>query len=221
MRIACVSDMHGNLDFNIEKCDILLCAGDSFPYYKRNRNLECIAQNEFIKNSFIPWIEKQPCEHCVFISGNHDWIFEWTPCLVPSFPSNIHYLQDEEIEIDGIRIYGTPQQPIFYNWAFNKNYEQLEEYFSMIPEGLDILLSHTAPFGIMDEVNFPNRKGNFGCKILRKRIEEINPKYVVFGHFHNCYGIQKNKEIENITFVNASLLNENYEMTKKPLYIEM
>jgi Icc-related predicted phosphoesterase len=133
-------------------------------------------------------------------------------------PSKLHYLEDSEITIKGLRIYGTPQQPIFLNWAFNRTSEQLERYFDEIPEGLDILLCHTAPYGIMDNVKNEWSNGNFGCKVLLERIKKVKPKYVVFGHFHGNYGIEK---IEGTTFVNCSLIDERYIMTKKPIYIEI
>jgi len=220
MKVCCISDMHGNLNFEIEESDILICAGDALPchgggvwgYY---------GQVDFIRDSFIPWLERQPVKDIVFIAGNHDWIFEIDRKSVPKFPTNVHYLQDEEIEVQGLRIYGTPQQPIFCNWAFNRTPERLEMFFDKIPEGLDILISHTAPFKIMDKVDFPNKQGHFGCKVLKKRIKEVQPKYVVFGHFHGQYGIVNKKYMGDITFVNASLLNEKYEMTKKPIYLEI
>ena len=218
MFLCSVSDMHGNLDFDIEPCDLLLIAGDILPCNYRNLTMACAQQEQFIKYNFIPWLEKQPFKECVFISGNHDWIFEISPSLVPNLPSNVHYIQDSQIEIEGLKIYGTPQQPIFRNWAFNRTPSQLEIYFEQIPEGLDILLSHTAPYKIMDKVNFHNYKGHEGCKILKKRIKKIKPKYVIFGHFHGQYGIEKKDYMGNITFINCSLLNENYKMTKKPIY---
>jgi len=218
MRICCISDMHGQLTFNVEESDILICAGDALPYRGGGQGLAIIQQEHFIRNKFIPWLEKQPVKDVVLISGNHCWIFEVDRKSVPKFPDNVHYLQDEEIEIQGLRIYGTPQQPIFLDWAFNRTPERLEMFFEKIPKGLDILVSHTAPYGIMDKVDFSNRQGHFGCKILEKRIKEVKPKHVIFGHFHNCHGVEKENDI---TFVNCSLVDEDYVMSKKPIYLEV
>jgi Icc-related predicted phosphoesterase len=210
--------MHGNLDFDVEESDILICAGDALPYHGGGKGMAVIEQEHFIRDKFIPWLEKQPVEDVVFIAGNHDWIFELDRWSVPGFPINMHYLQDEEIEVQGLRIYGTPQQPIFLDWAFNRTPERLEMFFEKIPEGLDILLSHTAPYEIMDKVDFPDKVGHFGCKILKKKIKKVKPKHVVFGHFHGCYGVE---EIDDVTFVNCSLVDEEYIMNKKPIYLEI
>ena len=216
MKIACCSDMHSNLDFAIKESDILLIAGDILPAY-RDSYLSINIQNNFLKDKFYPWIEDQPVNDVVFIAGNHDWIFD-SSFDIPPMPSKLHYLCDNEITISGLRIYGTPQQPIFLNWAFNKTEEQLQRYFDNIPLGLDILLSHTSPYKIMDKVNLKNRKGHFGCMSLKNRIDKIKPRYVVFGHFHDNYG---KIEQDGITYINCSLLNESYKMTKEPIYIEV
>jgi Icc-related predicted phosphoesterase len=213
--------MHGNLNFDVEESDILICAGDSLPYYGGGSGMAIIEQEHFIRDEFIPWLEKQPVKDVVFIAGNHDWIFELDRWSIPAFPINMHYLQDEEIEVQGLRIYGTPQQPIFCDWAFNRTPDRLEMFFEKIPEGLDILISHTAPYKIMDKVEFDNREGHFGCKILKKKIKEVKPKYVVFGHFHGQYGVEKKEHMGDITFINASLLDESYSLTEKPIYLEL
>lgn len=216
MKIACCSDMHSNLDFTIEESDILLIAGDILPAY-RDPFLSMNMQSIFLENDFYPWIEKQPANDAVFIAGNHDWIFD-SSFDIPTMPKKLHYLCNKEITINGLRIYGTPEQPVFLNWAFNRTKKQLERYFSNIPEGLDILLTHTGPYKVMDEVDLPNRKGNFGCKILKNKINEVKPKNVIYGHFHGCYGkIEK----DGITYINCSLINERYKMTKKTIYIEV
>jgi Icc-related predicted phosphoesterase len=210
--------MHGQLNFHVQESDILICAGDALPYAGGGKGMAVIQQENFIRNSLIPWMMLQPVKDIVFIAGNHDWIFDVARKSVPEFPDNVHYLQDEEIEVQGLRIYGTPQQPIFLDWAFNRTPERLEMFFEKIPEGLDILISHTPPHGIMDVPAFPGEEGHFGCKILKKRIEEVKPKYVIFGHFHGCYGVE---EIDDTTFVNCTVVNEQYYMGKQPIYLEI
>lgn len=40
-----------------------------------------------------------------------------------------------------------------------------------------------------------------GCKILRDKIKEVNPKYVIFGHVHEGAGIQVTKKT---TYINTA-----------------
>lgn len=218
MRICAIGDGHGNLNFSVKESDLLLISGDMLPCSYRDKIIACSQQENFIRDELIPWLKRQPVKDVVIIGGNHDWIFDISLSQVPKWPSNVHYLQDSEIEINGLRIYGTPQQPIFLTWAFNRTEEQLEKYFNNIPERLDILLCHTSPYKIMDEVNLPNKVGNFGCKILKKTIDRVKPKNVIFGHFHGCYGKIKKK---GINYINCSLLDEDYKMVKSPIYMEI
>ena len=222
MRIAAIADTHGQLDFGIEPCDILIIAGDLCPYHGGGR-LGIVEQEMWLINKFKPWFKKQPVKEVVGIAGNHDWIWDIAAAMVPNLGDNFHYLCDNEIEIMGLKIYGTPQQKVFNNWAFNRTPGQLKMYFDKIPEGLDILIAHTAPYKIMDKVDFPYYKGHEGDKILKTRIMEMKepPKVNVFGHFHGCYGIEEVDYIPGVKFVNCSLVNEQYIMDKKPIYLEI
>jgi predicted phosphodiesterase len=63
----------------------------------------------------------------IFIAGNHDWGFQNEPDMCKElleFYNKVTYLQDN-IEVIGedyetaVKVYGSPWQPEFYNWAFN------------------------------------------------------------------------------------------------------
>jgi Icc-related predicted phosphoesterase len=164
---------------------------------------------------FIDWFASLPYAHKVFISGNHDFIFEKENNL--TIPDSIHYLQDSAVSIEGIKIYGSPWQPWFYNWAFNlpRNGKELKAKWDAIPEDTDILVTHGPPFGILDKVA---RGGDHvGCELLIERIREIKPKISVFGHIHEGHGTL---ELEGTTFINASMLDHRYEYVNKPIIID-
>jgi len=57
-----------------------------------------------------------------------------------------------------------------------------------------------------------------GCKYLLKKVLEIKPKVHLFGHVHESYGQIKRK---GINFINASVLNEHYELVNKPIEFEI
>lgn len=205
MRIVMISDMHSNLDFKLPEADLLLIAGDICPAYG-DKGLSIDLQYQWLQDNFRPWLNQQPVKEVVFIAGNHDWIFEIARSYVPFLGDNCHYLEDSFIDIMGIKIYGTPQQPIFCDWAFNRTEEQLKRYFENIPTGLDILISHCPPYGILDEVGISKRPRKIGSKSLRDIIRKRKPKIVVFGHNHDRYGIE---EKYGIKFINCSLLRKS------------
>jgi Icc-related predicted phosphoesterase len=213
MKIVGCSDNHGNLKVKSPECDILLHAGDIFG----SNNL--VLQEAWLPN-FNDWLDKQPAKHKVLIAGNHDWyMYEcWKARKKPKV--NCHYLLDWSIEIEGIRIYGTPWQPVFFDWAFNLPEEDLEKKWVHFPVDTDILLVHGPPYGILDKAPRHRERGyeHVGSPSLKERIFEIKPKLVVFGHVHESYGIEVHEEI---TFVNCSVLNGDYKLVNEPVVVEL
>ncbi len=65
-----------------------------------------------------------------------------------STAKDVIYLEDSETTINGIRIWGSPWQPEFGGWAFNlPRGEECLEKWEMIPEGIDVLITHGPPIG--------------------------------------------------------------------------
>ena len=128
-KITCCSDFHGLLTFEIEPCDLLLIAGDLLPAY-HDKFLSTNLQIDWIENEFKPWLKSQPVKETVFCAGNHDWLGEIDNSYFRKIGKKVHYLEDEEITIQGIRIYGTPQTIEFNDWAFGKSEESIENWRS-------------------------------------------------------------------------------------------
>jgi Icc-related predicted phosphoesterase len=161
----------------------------------------------------------------VFIAGNHDFGFEKKPQetmeIVNSFKW-ITYLQDNHLSFGSdmenlVKIYGSPWQPEFHNWAFNlpKNGVELDQKWNNIPDDTDILITHGPAFGYCDIVK--GQYENLGCPLLTGRIKTIKPKIHVCGHIHSGYGYVFDGDTH---FINASVLDEQYQYTQKPLTVE-
>jgi len=217
MKIACIADMHGNLKFPVPEADLLLVAGDLCPAY-HEAYLSIEQQAEWLSVDFRYWLVDQPVKECVVVAGNHDWIWETDKKRVPKMNANFHYLEDESIELMGQKIYGTPWQLPFNNWAFNKNSDRIKLHWENIPDDTDILVCHSPPYGIMDTVKYNGRSRQIGSVSLLKRILKIKPKIAIFGHNHDGYGVE---EHEGIKFVNCSLVDEQYRMNKEPIVLEI
>lgn len=223
-RITCISDTHTRHGLipmeDLPGGDLLVFSGDLMNSgYNRNDIL-----------SFCTWFQSlKQYEDKIFIAGNHDRLFENEPHEVAGYLKDyplIDYLQDEELVLyfdgpngdypeDNIRIYGSPWQPAFYAWAFNlpKNGIELAAKWEAIPNNTDILITHGPAFGTLDTVA-GRPWDNLGCELLAERIEVIKPKIHVCGHIHSGYGY----EFKNGThFFNASVLDEQYEYTQKPM----
>jgi len=163
----------------------------------------------------------------VFIAGNHDFGFQDIPKEIKEivdFYDGVNYLQDDLILLgdnysEMVKIYGTPWQPEFHNWAFNlpRNGWELEQKWNDIPINTDILITHGPAQGYLDTSGPPWNEPLLGCELLVKRIKEIKPKIHVCGHIHGGYGYVFDGDTH---FINASVLNEKYEFVNKPLTVE-
>lgn len=169
-------------------------------------------------NEFLTWFSGLPYTHKVLIAGNHDFGFEDIRHYGDqgiTIPDNVTYLQDESVIIEGLKIYGSPWQPRFYDWAFNVNRgEEIAKKWEMIPEDVDILITHGPPFGILDRTE---RGDIVGCEELYFRVFKVKPKIHVFGHIHEGYGL---RETGDVIFINASCLDARYKYKNKPITVE-
>lgn len=210
MKLVLISDTHNKhkwIDNNeIPKGDVLIHAGD---YSGRGSTEET--------KSFLDWYSNLPHKYKIFIAGNHDFFFERKNQneINAILPSNVIYLNNSGITIEGINFWGSPNQPIFFDWAFNKTEEELIKTWNKIPTNTDVLITHSPPFGILDKTI---RGKSVGCTALKKRVTIIKPKINVFGHIHESYGII---EQNGTTFINASLLNERYYKVNDPIVIDI
>jgi hypothetical protein len=115
-----------------------------------------------------------------------------------------------------IKIWGSPWQPEFHNWAFNlPRGEKIKEKWDMIPVDTDILITHGPPMGKLDYVRYDNV--NVGCEELLLKVQEIKPKIHVFGHIHEGYGYVFDGTTH---YINAAVLNGRYEFRNRPLTID-
>ena len=114
-----------------------------------------------------------------------------------------------------VKIYGSPWQPWFHDWAFNRlRGDQIQKHWDLIPENTDILITHGPPFGALDATISGN---HVGCENLAEVIEKIRPKLHVFGHIHEGHGIV---DRNGTVFVNASVLDFSYRYTWDPYVLD-
>jgi Icc-related predicted phosphoesterase len=167
---------------------------------------------------FLKWFSNLKFEYKIFIAGNHDFYFEKNKPkeIQEVVPHNVIYLNDSGITIDGLHIWGSPVSPWFFNWAFNrKRGLQIKKHWDLIPPETDLLITHGPVFGIHDSVV---NGVHVGCKDLALKVKEIKPQVHLCGHIHEAYG---NVKRDGIRYINASVLNERYELVQKPVLFEL
>lgn len=207
--IYATSDLHGMLPDpdSVPPCDIFLIAGDVTPVWNHNPAF----QESWLHTHFAKWIGAIRAEHKILIAGNHDFVAEERPEIMESHLWT--YLCDQAITVEGVKIYGTPWTPPFYNWAFMRPESELEAIYNDIPDGIDILISHGPPRDCCDKNILGQRCGSYA---LARQIREIKPKIVITGHIHEAHG---RGTIDNTNVYNVSHVNFSYKPSHPPVKI--
>jgi Icc-related predicted phosphoesterase len=211
MRITHISDTHNKhkkLNGKLPGGDLLIHSGDISSLGREHE------VKDFIKwfNGIDNYMYK------IFIAGNHDMSFDkevllrnkldyfdggrnnWdTKCadgkpqwlidiLELGLGTNVFYLENSFVELDGIKIWGSPYSPTFgYNWAFNADRgEVISKIWNEIPNDTDIVITHGPIYGYRDKTY--RTYENVGCADLLHRLHAVKPHLHFSGHIHEDYG---------------------------------
>jgi Icc-related predicted phosphoesterase len=206
-RLVLISDSHGLHDqVRVPDGDVLVHAGD-FTSSGRPREVE----------EFAKFLRRLPHTHKIVIAGNHDFLFEREPERAEAMlVDSATYLRDSETTAAGLRFWGSPWQPWFHDWAFNlPRGAALAEKWALVPAGIDVLVTHGPPHGVLDVVA---RGGLVGCEALREALPRIAPKLHLFGHIHEAYGVAR---VGDTWCVNASVCNLSYAPIQPPVVVDV
>lgn len=201
LRIVCISDTHClHRSLKLPDGDLLLHSGDM---------TERCGWDAL--KGFGEWIRELPHRHKVVIAGNHDFCCQEDQARARELLQGATYLQDESVEIEGLRLYGSPWQPWYFDWAFNlPRGEELRQKWASVPDDTQVLLTHGPPAGILD---LTGRLESAGCEDLLARVDSIRPLLHAFGHIHEGYG---RKHIGGTWYVNASVCDGSYQCVNQP-----
>lgn len=208
MIIDCISDLHGEYP-ELDGGDLLIVAGDLTAM-----------DTELQMHKAYNWMNDQKYKKVVFIAGNHDRNIDY----IAGGGESVIYLQDSYTEFEGLKIWGAPWTPTFGNWYFmRRRGEEIKKKWDLIPDDIDILVTHGPPYGILDKVTISSRGDQYkhaGCEELRTCVERIQPRLHVFGHIHAGYGRMFLKcTPRDVLCVNASIMNEDYDAVNKPIRV--
>ena len=206
MDITFISDTHGlHNRLKLSEGTVLVHAGDITEYGTEEEVID-----------FLDWFSGQPYFYKIFIGGNHDLFLESSTKAEKRklIPSNVIYLQNSGIEIQGFRFWGSPVTPWFLGMAFNARAgNELKRVWRKIPSSTDVVITHGPPKGILD--------AGMGDDELAFRVSKIKPKVHCFGHIHGQAG---SKSHDRITYINAAMVNSpdplrtiDYKIIGKPI----
>lgn len=204
--LVTISDTHALHDsIDVPEGDVLIHAGD----LTNHGSLEDVVR-------FSEWLATLPHRHKLVIAGNHDFCFERDPEAARGALEGCIYLEDETVTLEGVRFYGSPWQPWFYDWAFNlRRGPEIRERWDLIPDDTDVLITHGPPAGYGDRTA---RGERVGCEDLLDAIARVRPILHVCGHIHEGYGLTSDGQT---TFINASSCNLAYRPVQPPIVFEL
>jgi Icc-related predicted phosphoesterase len=205
LRLVLLSDTHErHREVEVPDGDIFIHAGDFTMFSK---SMEVVVD-------FNDWLGELPHRHKIVVPGNHEFFLEADPSE-RFMLDNAIVLINERMEIEGLRIWGSPVTPL-YGGAFGlRSAKDRKRLYAQIPHDIDVLVSHGPPFGILDTAPTGLHEG---CRELLDAVMWVRPKLHVFGHIHTAYGIF---QTDHTTLVNASRLGLHNDPDKAPFVFEM
>ncbi len=200
LKALLMSDTHGthwHQNYYVEgEFDVLIHAGD-FTNYGDDQEVA----------GFIFWLEQQDqFKDIVYIAGNHDLNYQAERLVTLASGARLHYLFNNSVTIAGVKFYGSPCTPRYFDWAFMYDPENAADVWSAIPSDTDVLITHGPPQGIFDQCPGENKlMEHAGCPVLLYAIERTpSIKLHVFGHIHEGYGLKEHTN--GRVSVNAALV---------------
>lgn len=244
MRVLHLSDCHGKLPKGLKSLcpDLLILSGDICPHDMRNftpgiknmsgfyatdwfsswnfRQIDAEAerkfQNAWIEAALMTWIRRKgiPLSNVIVVRGNHDWAdFE------KYFENGLNTGARTSL-IKG-KLIGTLAgvPPYTGEWQDEVKEEELAFRLGMIDPGIDFLVSHVPPRGILD--------GYIGSSSVETAVLGSvtepplfkNLTHHFFGHSHETRGVTTvsvggvEEDERNIVFSNAA---ETYKLIEIP-----
>ncbi|OHS99673.1 Ser/Thr protein phosphatase family protein [Tritrichomonas foetus] len=232
IRLLCFSDTHRRHEQipsdSIFPADIALCAGD----FSKGGRMDGIKK-------FYNWFKSLPVSHRIMCAGNHDWTLDLD--FFPSFQYNlllhgiisqdtqiesfkdiftsdksVHLLNNSPCEVMGVKFFGSSNIVTSRKLPFAYKREFDDNLVIQIKQDVDVVLSHSPPFNILDKDKNDRHKGR---KSLLNFINDKNPALHVFGHVHDSHGIEKTKN--GTLFANVAICNSSNEVTFGLTYIDL
>ena len=198
MRVAALADLHGRLDgVVVPPCDLVVIAGDLAPYGWKQAPRQ-VPWLEAVFAPWLERIACDAGAPVVGIAGNRDFAWWWDRRIFEKLPWT--YVCDAEVTLSGARVYGSPWCPrrsvrpkvdepqppsppvppggVVPHWPprgrggvfMAGGEDELAERFAAIPEGVDVLVTHTPPRGHGDLTAVGDRVGSTALlEVIQRR----------------------------------------------------
>lgn len=215
VRVVAMSDTHGfHQRLYVPPGDVLVHCGDANTANHKWKRVGKASMSGM--EYFANWFKKLPHKHKVFVEGNHD--YNSRAALGDCFSEGYR-------TICGLKIFGCGfNGGLGYGYGFGKK---------EVPQGLDLLLTHEPPFGVLDlaaphQRDLPSHIGSREIRALLQSLQKMElenevavaegnttdaesstprwgpPRVHIFGHIHEARGLE---EFNGTLCVNAAVAN--------------
>ena len=194
--------------------DILVHCGDFLIY--------SISSPERHTLDFLRWFTSIPARHHVLCFGNHEIHFDNGPdsreAMLSYFQRvapSVHVLFNASLTLPdrlggALTLFGSPHT--VYRGilkranAFSVDSDAVKSVWDTIPDGIDVMVTHSPPYGVLDgaykafRLGDPNLLRWYNARLASSPHQL--PKLHMFGHCHEDYGYARS---HSTLFVNAAM----------------
>lgn len=193
VKILHISDTHGLLPEPIGDWDVVVHSGDMMPNRSYGvRPVEVPFQRLWIEDNAPRFHARYWTKPFLYCPGNHDY-HDPTPHM-RALGIDARLICNNEALVDGVRFWGFPWVPQFYDWNWMCGPAERREHLKPAVElmesaELDVLVAHGPMYGVLDR----NADGErCGSRVLRETLQTVKraPRALLHGHIHESHGLQ-------------------------------
>ncbi|MDT0293427.1 metallophosphatase domain-containing protein [Mesonia ostreae] len=205
MKLVCIADTHTREKrLHIPFGNVLIHAGD-FSETGTLRETK----------AFLTWFTSHNHHHKILVPGNHDFFLHKENLeKLTTYLKDVHLLINTSVIIEGYHFWGSPNTSLGKPWAFGLEPSEIEQHWKQIPRQANVIITHNPPYDILDHT----KNHRVGCPYLKKEVQEIQPKYHIFGHAHDNYG---NIKLGKTTYINATSFDDKFTTPNEPVVLEL
>lgn len=175
---------------------ILAISDETYPAFWESYRDGCLKEYDLIIScgdlnpSYLSFIVTMARCPVLYVHGNHDEIYSQKP------PLGCDCIEDKIVEFNGIKILGLGGSRRYRDGAHQYSEKQMRKRIRKLryrlwrTGGVDIVVTHAPPEGVGDAPDHAHR----GFDALHDLLEKYTPKYLLHGHVHLNYGIDRKRE---------------------------
>jgi len=174
---------------------ILLISDEESPYlwdyYKPGKldGIDLIISCGDLRPSYLSFIVTMARVPVFYVHGNHDGRYEKDP------PEGCDCIDDKFVIYRGVRILGLGGSARYRPGPHQYTEKEMRKRIRKLRwklwwhKGVDIVVTHAPPKGVGDAEDYAHR----GFEAFLKLLDKYHPKYLLHGHIHMRYGMDKTR----------------------------